>query len=94
MAEHRHITITIGDPDEPGPTKWSFVRLGLVFIALMFFWALAQAKPAPDREVIWFVLLLASLAVAGGLTGLDFWLYRRRARRASRARANTEETQT
>lgn len=81
--QHTQITITIGDPDAPDPTRWSMARNITALIALLMFWAIACTTPAPERVGLWVVMLIGSIALAISLLALDWWCTRRARRRTA-----------
>lgn len=79
--QYTEITITIGDPDAPKPTRWSMVRLSLAaLLALVSLVVLSSPPAAPALIGRWFLTLGTTLTLTAVLIGLDVW----RARRAGR----------
>ena len=79
---HTAITVTIGDPDAPKPTRWSMVRLSLAALLALASLVVLSTPPAMAALVgSWFLTLGTTLTLAVLLIGLDVW----RARRAGRS---------
>lgn len=88
--QHTQITITLGDPDAPDPTRWSMARLITACIAVLLFIALVGTTPAPENVGLWATMLITSLALAIFLLALDWWCTRRAQARHQQANAGRD----